>query len=190
MDVDKYEIKSKWQYPNYLYSKQIDSTLHDYNVKKSLKQMQLLKNMEMMKKSNLKRHKLNSDETNILKNMSINNFSSQLRFNDIIIVVKKEIWKLAMTEVKKLKSSIQAKNAKQILFYYRFGSLNKRKKKNFLSQISNHLLIMLYDFDNSPNKKLNEEYDEGFQIPGQFQIKELFRCEIDQSKISDFRNQT
>jgi hypothetical protein len=46
MEIDKYEVKLKWQFPHYLYSQQIDVTLHDHNVKKSLDQLQLLKDME------------------------------------------------------------------------------------------------------------------------------------------------
>jgi hypothetical protein len=50
--------------------------------------------------------------------MSINKFPPHLPFNWVRKMVKKEIWELAMKEVKNLKSSLQVKNAKQILFDY------------------------------------------------------------------------
>jgi hypothetical protein len=59
--------------------------------------------------------------------MVINNFAEKLNFKDISNVVKKKIWKQALKEVKQLKNGMQAKNAKQILFYYKFGSTKKRK---------------------------------------------------------------
>jgi hypothetical protein len=53
-----------------------------------------------------------------LKKMSVHNFSSQLITNDMRKVVNKEIWKWAMKEVKKLKSSIQAKIPKQFFLSF------------------------------------------------------------------------
>jgi hypothetical protein len=49
---------------------------------------------------------------------------------------------------------------------------------------------MLYDFDNSPDKKFNKEIDEGFRILKQYQIKELFWGENKQNKTSELRNHT
>jgi hypothetical protein len=73
--------------------------------------------------------KLNSDETSILKNMSINNFSSHLRFNDIRNVVKKEIWKLAMKEVKSKKVPSKPKTkTNSILLSFRFNEQTKKEK--------------------------------------------------------------
>jgi hypothetical protein len=76
-----------------------------------------------------------------------------------------------------------------MLFYYYFGSTNKRKKKNYLTQINNDILIMLYDYDNSPDKKFRKEFKEGFRILKQYQIKEIFWWETNQSRTSDFRDQ-
>jgi ethanolamine utilization protein EutQ (cupin superfamily) len=46
-----------------------------------------------MEKNNGKKNKLSSEETSILKKMSVHNFSSQLITNDMRKVVNKEIWK-------------------------------------------------------------------------------------------------
>jgi hypothetical protein len=43
----------------------------------------------------------------MLKKMSVNNFEERLQFNDVRNIIKKEIWKQAMSEVKQLKSRIQ-----------------------------------------------------------------------------------
>jgi hypothetical protein len=76
--------------------------------------------------------------------MSTNNFHTKLQFNDIRNVNKKEIGKLAIKKVKKLKNSIQAKNTRQILFNYRFGSMNKGKKKE----------ITFPNYESAPNYAL------------------------------------
>jgi hypothetical protein len=64
--------------------------------------------------------------------MNQSNDSKKLGFGDVRKVRKREIWKLAMNKVKKQKNSMQSKIAKQILFYYIFGSTNKKKKKNYM----------------------------------------------------------
>jgi hypothetical protein len=66
--------------------------------------------MENLKNSNKRWHKLNNEETSVLKNMMVNNSSKKLGFNDVRDAVKKEIWKLVMNEVKKLEKGMQAKN--------------------------------------------------------------------------------
>jgi NADH/NAD ratio-sensing transcriptional regulator Rex len=99
--------------------------------------------MKLMKRSNYKWNTLSNDETSILKDMSINNFSSQLPFNDMRNVVKIEIEKIPIKEVKNLKRFIQAKNAKQIIFCFPFCSTQQTKKKLFVSDkqtSSNHAL--------------------------------------------------
>jgi hypothetical protein len=50
-------------------------------------------------------------------------------------VVKKEIWKRALIDIKSLKHKEDAINAKQLLFYFRFGSSNKKSNKNYLAQL-------------------------------------------------------
>jgi hypothetical protein len=86
--------------------------------------------MESLRNDNKKWHKLNNNEVLILKNMVVNNFSKKNKSLWMLGKWLKKIWKQAMKEVKKLENGIQAENAKQILFYYKFGSTNKRKKRN------------------------------------------------------------
>jgi hypothetical protein len=100
----------------------------------------------------------------MIKKISMNNYSKELHFNDVRNIIKKEIRKQAMLEVKQTKSFIQAKYAKQILFYYRFGSTNKRKRKNYMSLLSGQLIITLYVVENLPRKEISEDFQEGFRI--------------------------
>jgi hypothetical protein len=76
-----------------------------------------------------------------------------------------------MMEVKRLKSSVQAKYKKKILFYYRFGSANKRKRKNYMTQISDQVLIMLHDVANLPGKKLTPFFRKDFGFSNNIKSK-------------------
>jgi hypothetical protein len=46
---------------------------------------------------------------------------------------------------------------------------------------------MLYELENSPTKKINDEYKEGFRLLKQYQIKEIFWRETNQSITSEYR---
>jgi hypothetical protein len=81
--------------------------------------------MEDYKKENKHWDNFTKEERIMLQKMSVNNFKENLHFNRIRNVIKKEVWKLAMKDLKKLGNPIKAKSAKQILFYYRFGSTHK-----------------------------------------------------------------
>jgi hypothetical protein len=133
--------KLKWQFGNDLYARETKPIHLEKSLENSYSQLQLLKKMESFKNTNKKWDKVSYEEKAMKKRMSMNSYSKKLQFNDVRNVVKKEIWKQAMLEMKQLKSSIQAKYAKQLLFYCRFGSTNKRKKKNYMSQINDQQLL-------------------------------------------------
>jgi hypothetical protein len=48
---------------------------------------------------------------------------------------------------------------------------------------------MLHDIENLPRKSINKDYQKGFRILKQYQIKEIFWRESNQSKTSEWRNQ-
>jgi hypothetical protein len=179
--------KINWFFGTKLFALELKPTHIKNSLKKSSEQMQLLRDMEKFKKENKHWDKVNSEERTMLKKMSVNNFEEKLQFNSVRNVIKKEIWKLAMKEVKSLTDVFKAKCAKQVLFYYRFGSTKKRKKKNYLIQISDQTIIMLHDLENLPAKKIDDVYREGFRILRQYQIKEIFWREANQSNTSDYR---
>jgi hypothetical protein len=56
-----------------------------------------------LKNCNKRWHKLNNNEVSILKNLVVNNFWEKLHFKDARNVVKKEIWKHAINDVKKIR---------------------------------------------------------------------------------------
>jgi hypothetical protein len=154
---------------------------------KSWKQLKLLRDMENYKKEHKHWEKETKEERIMLQKMSVNNFEEKLQYYSVRNVIKKEIWKLAMKDVKKLINPIKAKCAKQILFYYKFGSTNKKKKKNYINLISDETLIKLYELENSPTGTMNDDYKEGFRILRQYQIKEIFWRETNQSVTSNYR---
>jgi hypothetical protein len=145
--------KLKWYFGYNLFALESKPTHMKSCLEKSHIQMLLLKKMESFKNTNKRWNKVNDEEKSMLKRMSVNNYSEKIQFNQVRNVIKKEIWKLAMQEVKQLKSKNQAKCAGQILFYYRFRSTNKRKRITYISQISDQTIIILHDLENLLRKK-------------------------------------
>jgi hypothetical protein len=119
-------------------------------------------------------HKPASEEKAILEKITINNFLDKLSYNSFRKVLKKEIYKRALAEIKSLEPSEDATNVKQILFYHRLGSSNKNSNKNFLNQLKNKTIASLYNFENFPNCAKMDDYEEGFRIARQYQIKEIY----------------
>jgi hypothetical protein len=67
MEVTKYEISIKWRHPNYIWGIRTDFEHHEQYIGQSLKQMQLQKDIERMKRSNRRWNKLKNDKAKILK---------------------------------------------------------------------------------------------------------------------------
>jgi hypothetical protein len=108
-------INLRWQYN--LETREINQT-HSIKCKlKSHKQIQLIQEMRKLEKNNKNWNKVINNERAILQKMSANDFNEKLHYCSVRNVIKKEIWKLAMKEVKELKNPMKAKYAKQILFY-------------------------------------------------------------------------
>jgi hypothetical protein len=175
----------KWQYN--LVARELNQT-HAIKCKlKSHEQIQLIQEMRNLGKSNKNWNKVMNNERAMLQKMLANDFKEKLQYGSVRNVIKKEIWKLAMKEVKELKNPMKAKDAKQILFYYRFGSTNKRKKKNYMNQIGDETLIELYEMEYSKIRNKEDDFEEGFRILKQYQIKEIFWRETNQSSTSEYR---
>jgi hypothetical protein len=107
-------INLKWQFK--LKTRELTSTQSKKCKLKSAEQLILLKNMEDYKKENKHWDKVTKEERIMLPKMSVNNFKENFHFNSIRNVIKKEVWNLAMKDLKRLGNSIKAKCAKQILF--------------------------------------------------------------------------
>jgi hypothetical protein len=92
-----------------------------------------------------------------------------------------------MDDIKLLKHKEDAINVKQLLFYFRFGSLNKKSNKNYLTQLINKMIIDLYDYENTPERFFEKEYIKGLQIAHQYQIKAIYWKQNSQSSTSNVR---
>jgi hypothetical protein len=61
----------------------------------------------------------------------------------------------------------------------------KKWNPNYLAQISNNLILQLYNFENCPELAKFENCEKGFKIAKQYQIKEIFWTEGSQSITSE-----
>jgi hypothetical protein len=111
----------------------------------------------------------------------------KLSYNSVRKVVKKEIWKRAPIDIKSVTHKEDAINAKQLLFYFRFGSSNKKSNKNYLAQLKDKTIIALYHYENTPDRFIKKEYIKGIQIAHQYQIKEIYWKQDSQSSITNER---
>jgi hypothetical protein len=80
-----------------------------------------------------------------------------------------------------------AVNVKQLLFYFRFGSTNKKSNINYLALLKDKTLINLYDYENTPMKPAKKEYAKGLRIAHQYQIKEIYWKQNSQSSTTKAR---
>jgi hypothetical protein len=117
----------KWQFK--LKAREIRATQDKKCKLKSAEQLKFLRSAENYKKENKHWKKITNEERGMLQKMSTNSFKNELRYDSVKNVIKREIWKLAMKDLNGIRNPIKAKCAKQILFYYKFGSTNKRKRR-------------------------------------------------------------
>jgi hypothetical protein len=138
-------------------------------------------------------YKLNQEERVTLEKMSMNLFKEQLSISSVRRIVKKEIWKRALKDIREIKSKNQADKAKQFLFYLRFGSSSNNSNKSYLAQLSNRMIIDLFNYEYYPesfNKgsySNYETYERGLRIARQYQIKEIFWKDKAQSRTKEFK---
>jgi hypothetical protein len=64
--------------------------------------------------------------------------------------------------------------AKQILVYYKYGSLMKNNNKNYLMQLSDNMISMLYEIETNGIPARAWQNSFGWQIAYKYQIKEIF----------------
>jgi hypothetical protein len=122
-------IHSKIIWNNSLYAKEVKSFHMEKNIQKSYNQLEIIKKLEDLRKTNKLWYKLIEEEKNMLNKISLNCYMEKLSYESVRKVVKKEIWKRALNIIKLLTHKEDAVNAKQLLFYFRFGSSNKIKQK-------------------------------------------------------------
>jgi hypothetical protein len=92
-----------------------------------------------------------------------------------------------LNEIKLLTHKEDAVNAKQLLFYFNFGSSHKKSNKNYLAQLKDKTLIDLYDYENTPMKPVKKEYAKGLPIAHKYQIKEIYWKQNSQSSTTNGR---
>jgi hypothetical protein len=93
--------------------------------------------LENLKKSNKQWYKLKNEEKEMLNKMSLNCYKGKLSYESVRKVVKKEIWKRALDEIKHLKHKEEAIKAKQLLFSFwiiKQDHDEEERKINFQSQ--------------------------------------------------------
>jgi hypothetical protein len=80
-------------------------------------------------------------EKDLILAIALGDFRLKLNKNDIRNAVKTEVWKTALRE---LKQGDWDPDVKKLLMHYKFGSLKKNNKKNYLMQLGDKMISMLY----------------------------------------------
>jgi hypothetical protein len=163
-----------WQFSKRLCGKEVDLSHMEKNIQKSRNQLGIIRKLEELRKTNKLWHKLKDEEKEMLNKMSLNCYKGKLSYESVRKVVKKEMWKRALDEIKLLTHKEDAIKAKQLLFYFRFGSSNKKANKNYLAQLKDETIMDLYDMENTSKGLVKKEYVKGLRIARQYQIKEIY----------------
>jgi hypothetical protein len=101
------------------YARRCDFTRDKIKLRyKSRNQIDNLCRLRELREANKFWHKLSEKEQSILNMMSMKCYSEKLSYESVRKVVKKEIWKSALDEIKHLKHKEEAIKAKQLLFSF------------------------------------------------------------------------
>jgi hypothetical protein len=148
--------------------------------KDSSKMLSSLIKLQTLRNKNKFWYKLNEEERAILEKMSMNLFKKQLSISSARRIVKKEIWKRALEDIREIKNKNEADKAKQFLFYLRFGSSSKNSNKKNLAQLNIRMIIDLFNYEYYPesfNKgscSNYETYERGLELLDNIKLKKSF----------------
>jgi hypothetical protein len=109
--------------------------------------------------------------------IALGDFRIKLRKNDIRNAVKEEIWKAALRELHSNENELDIEK-KKILFYYRFGSSKKRKRKNYMLQLGDETICKLYEWETFRLKASIWKNNKALQLVHKYHLKNYFGKKI------------